>query len=118
LDGSLKLGCENNEHVLKWTLTRLKLKNSLEVRQMMYDFDEEIEVGTSGEWIVKYLVPIDNAAIPSDILIHFGLCLWKRVHNLLNQTFKMDGGISGSKVIMSYRAIGMVCYKVAIEHTS
>ncbi len=88
MDGSPELGCENKKHVLKWTLTRLKPKNSSEARQMMYDFDEEIEARIGGEWIVENLVLGDNVPILSDhqgqLLIHFGFYLWTRVHTLLN----------------------------------
>lgn len=85
---------------------------------MMYDSDEEIEVGTGGEWIVENLVLGDNVAIPSDTIDPFWILLVDKGPPLLNQTFKMDGEIGGSKVIMSYGAIGMMCYKVVVEHTS
>jgi hypothetical protein len=39
----------NKEHVFKWTLTQLRPKNSGEVRGMMYNSNEEIEVNTRCE---------------------------------------------------------------------
>jgi hypothetical protein len=59
------------EHVSKWTLKRLKFKNRLEVRQMMYNYNEEIEARIGGECIAKNLVPNDNVAIFSDIIDPF-----------------------------------------------
>jgi hypothetical protein len=66
MDGNLKLECVNNAHVPNWTLTRLKLKNSLEVRQIMYNSDDEIEVRTGGEWITNSLAHGDNVVVPTD----------------------------------------------------
>jgi hypothetical protein len=44
----------------------LKLENSSKVRQMMYNFDEEIEVGTSSKWITNILSPSDNVIVPTN----------------------------------------------------
>jgi hypothetical protein len=84
---------------------------------MMYDSDEEIEVGTNGEWIVENLVPGDNVASPSGTTDPFWIFLVDKGPLLLNQTFEMDGGIGGHKVIMSYGALNMMCYKVVVGHT-
>jgi hypothetical protein len=42
----------------------LKPKNPLEVKQMIYDNDEEIKVNTWNEWIDYYLWPNDNIVMP------------------------------------------------------
>jgi hypothetical protein len=105
LDGSPKLGCENKEHVSNWTLTRLKPKNTLEVRQMMYDSNEEFEVGTSGEWFVKYLVPGDNVAIPSDTADPFWHLLVDKGPHFVESDFKDGWGNrwqQGDHVIWGY----------------
>jgi len=47
-DGS----CENELHVPSWTLKRFKPGNSLEVKNIMLDLDEEIESSTGGEWFL------------------------------------------------------------------
>jgi hypothetical protein len=90
LDGSPKLGCENKEHVSKWTLIRLKPKNSSKVKHMMYNFDKEIEVGTSGEWIVVNLVPCDNVAIPNDTNDSFWIMLIDKGPHFVESNFQ-DG---------------------------
>jgi hypothetical protein len=54
IDGSPKSDCVNREHVLEWTLTRLRPKNRLEVWEMMYDSNEEIEAGIGSEWNNTY----------------------------------------------------------------
>jgi hypothetical protein len=57
--------CVNKDHVPEWILTHLRLKNTLEVRDIMYDPNEKIEVGIRGEWIADNLHPCDNVAIPT-----------------------------------------------------
>jgi hypothetical protein len=42
----------------------LKAKNSCEVREIMYDPNEEIEASTKGEWIVDNLHLGDDVATP------------------------------------------------------
>lgn len=41
----------------------------------MYNSDEEIKVGTNGEWIADNLYPGDNIAIPTEIDDPFWLML-------------------------------------------
>jgi hypothetical protein len=36
----------------------------------------------------------------------------------LNLILKMGGGTNGNKVMLSYMAISMMCYKVVVRHTS
>jgi hypothetical protein len=55
--------CKNELHVRPWSLKRMKPCNSLEVRNMMFDPDEEIKNGTSGEWIANAICVGDNVAI-------------------------------------------------------
>ncbi len=45
----------------------------------MYNSDEEIEVGTNGEWIVDNLYPGDDIAILTDIDEPFWLMLVDKV---------------------------------------
>jgi hypothetical protein len=67
IDHGPKIHCVHHEHVPYWTLTKLKPQNTYEVREMMYDSDEEIEAGTKGEWIAKNLYPSDNIVVPTNI---------------------------------------------------
>jgi hypothetical protein len=46
-------------------LTRLRPKNPLEVKEMIYDNDKEIEDGIGGKWIANNLHPSDNIGVPT-----------------------------------------------------
>jgi hypothetical protein len=83
----------------------------------MYDYDKEIEVGTGGEWIAKILVPCDNVVVPSDTIDPFWILLVDKGPYFVESNIQDGWGIGGSKVIMSYEAIGMMFYKVVVEHT-
>jgi hypothetical protein len=65
MDGGLGSECVNKKHVLEWTLTQLKAKNTSKVQDLMYDSDEEIEDSFGGEWIVENLCPCDNVVVPT-----------------------------------------------------
>lgn len=82
--------CVHHEHVAKWTLTRLKLRNTAEVREMMYNDNEEIEVGSRGEWIVDNLCPSDNIAIPIDVDEPFWLMLLDKGPYIVQESFIDD----------------------------
>jgi hypothetical protein len=55
--------CENEFHVYPWSSKLLKPCNSLEVKSMMFDPNEEIESGTSGEWIADAICVGDNVVV-------------------------------------------------------
>jgi hypothetical protein len=61
--------CENELHGCPCSLKSIKPCNSLEVRSMMFDPDEEIENGTNGEWIANAICVGDNVAIIVEIEI-------------------------------------------------
>ncbi len=67
IDGNPENDYVNKEHVFEWTLTQLRPKSSLKVREMMYDSNEEIEVSIGGEWIVENLCLNDNVLVPTSI---------------------------------------------------
>jgi len=48
----------NKDHACEWILTCLRLKNSCEVWEIMYDPNEEIEAGTEDEWIVTTYIQV------------------------------------------------------------
>jgi hypothetical protein len=76
--------------VAKWTLTRLKLRNTAEVREMMYNDDEKIEAGFGGEWIVDNLCPSDNIALPIDVDEPFWLMLVDKGPYIVQESFIDD----------------------------
>jgi hypothetical protein len=88
IDHGPKIHCVHHEHVPYWTLTRLKLQNTYEVREMMYDSDEEIEAGTRGEWIAKNLCPCDNIVVPTNIDEPFWLMLVDKGPHSILESFK------------------------------
>jgi Rps23 Pro-64 3,4-dihydroxylase Tpa1-like proline 4-hydroxylase len=53
----------------------LKPRNKSKVRQMMYNFNEEIEARTGGEWIANNLLPSDNVIVPTYTIDPFWLML-------------------------------------------
>jgi hypothetical protein len=65
IDHNLDYRCVYHEHILDWTMTKLRPRNAIEIREMMCNSDEEIEAGTCGEWIANNLYPGDNIAILS-----------------------------------------------------
>jgi hypothetical protein len=56
IDGSLESERVNKDHVHEWTLTRLRPKNSLEVQEIMYDLNEEIEASLEANGLLKIFV--------------------------------------------------------------
>jgi hypothetical protein len=88
INGRVKGGCVNKEHDLEWTLIRLRPKNNLKVRGMMYDLDEEIEVGTKGEWIAKNLFLSDNVVVPTLVDEPFWLMLVDKNPHVVVVSFK------------------------------
>jgi hypothetical protein len=60
IDCSLKFICVHKGHALEWTTIRLKPKNPLRVKKLIYDNDEKRKVGTKGEWIVNNLCIGEN----------------------------------------------------------
>lgn len=89
IDGDLGVECDN-KHVSKWTLTRLKPKNSSKVRQMMSNSNEEIEIGISEEWIVDNLRLGDNTVVPSDTNEPFWIMLVDKGFHFVASNFE-DG---------------------------
>ncbi len=82
--------CKNELHVPTWTLKRIKLTNSVEVRNMMIDLDEEIDNSTSGEWIAYGVYVGDNVAviIDSETNEQFWLLLVDKVVHNVEESFK------------------------------
>jgi len=79
--------CVNKDHVPKWILIYLRPKNILEVRDIMYDPNEDIEAGIGGEWIVDNLHPGDNVAIPTTIDEPFWLMLMEKGVHVVDESF-------------------------------
>jgi hypothetical protein len=52
--------------VSPWPLKRLKSHNTLDVREMMNDFNAKVEARSSGEWIVEVVNVGDNVVICVD----------------------------------------------------
>jgi hypothetical protein len=90
VDYSPKFICVHKDHVPEWTLMKLKPKNPLQVREMMYDSDEEIEVGTRGEWIVNNLHLGDNIVVLTPIDEPFWLMLVDKGAHIVLKSFE-DG---------------------------
>lgn len=63
VDRNAELLCEALHHVPEWSLKRLKPLNTTDVRSMMYDFKEEFEARSGGEWIVEVVQVGDNVVI-------------------------------------------------------
>lgn len=66
MDRNPKLLCELKSHVSPWPLKRLKSHNTLDVREMMNDFNAKVEARSSGEWIVEVVNVGDNVVICVD----------------------------------------------------
>lgn len=65
IDCNLESLCAHRDHVLEWTLTRLKPKNPLKVSEMIYESDKEIKASIGGEWIADNLHLGDNITVPT-----------------------------------------------------
>ncbi len=84
VDCSPKFVCVHKYHVPEWTLMKLRPKNPLQVKEMMYDSDEKIEAGIGGEWIANNLHLSDNVLVPTPTNKPFWLMLVdKGVHTIL-----------------------------------
>jgi hypothetical protein len=92
-DRNPEADCINKNNVLEWKLAHLRPRNSLEVREMMYDSNKEIEAGTDGEWIVDNLCPSDNVAIPTTNE-PFWLMLIEKGPHVVAKSFKDDANES------------------------
>jgi hypothetical protein len=90
VDENLELECDNKEHVPNWTLTRLKPKNNSEMKQMMYDLDEEIKARTGGEWIANNLALGDKITVPSDTADPFWVMFVDKGPHFIESNFE-DG---------------------------
>ncbi len=77
----------NKDHVHEWILTCLRLKNTLEVRDIMYDLNEEIEANTRGEWIVDNLHPSNDVVIPTTTDEPFWLMLVEKGVHVVDKSF-------------------------------
>jgi hypothetical protein len=55
--------CEDELDVSPWSLKKFRPNNSVVVSNMMLDPYEEIECGTSGEWIFDVVCVGDNVII-------------------------------------------------------
>jgi hypothetical protein len=72
---------------------------------MMYNSDEEIEVGTGGEWIVENLVPCDNVVVLSDTTNPFWILLMDKGPHFVELDFQDGWGNrwqQGDHVIRGY----------------
>jgi hypothetical protein len=66
IDRILDERCDNELLVHPWSLKRLKPCNSLEVKNMMIDPNEEINNGKGGEWIVGVVCVGDTIVLVAD----------------------------------------------------
>jgi len=55
--------CDSKSHVTPWSLQKLKPFNSLKVREITYDLNEEIEYGNGGELIADAVLVGDNIVV-------------------------------------------------------
>jgi len=72
---------------------------------MMYNDNEEIEVGSRGEWIVDNLCPSDNIAIPIDVDEPFWLMLLDKGPYIVQESFIDDDEnalIVGDVIVWGY----------------
>jgi hypothetical protein len=84
--------CVNKDHVSEWILMCLRLKNILEVRDIIYVPNEEIEVGIGGEWIANNLHPGGNVAIPITTYELFWLMLVEKGVHVVDKSFTYSNG--------------------------
>jgi hypothetical protein len=92
MDGDPSSECVSKEHVLEWALTWLRAKNTLEVKDLMYDLNENIEVGSWSEWIAENLCPSVNVIVPTAIDEPFWLMLIDKGAYVVVTSFKdVDG---------------------------
>jgi len=62
------------------------------VRDLMYDLNENIEVGSRSEWIAKNLCPSDNIIVPIATIEPFWLMLIDKGAHVVVISFKdVDG---------------------------
>jgi hypothetical protein len=59
--------CEQTEHVPPWCLHRLQPQNTREVREMMYDSNEEFDTESRFEQICEDVQVGENVAVPTDL---------------------------------------------------
>jgi hypothetical protein len=86
-------------------LTRLRPKNPLEVKEMIYDNDKEIEDGIGGKWIANNLHPSDNIGVPTLTHEPFWLILVdKGVHTIFEsfENTDMNEWTIGDVVVRGY----------------
>jgi hypothetical protein len=92
MDGDPSSECVNKKHVLEWILIWLRAKNTLEMRELMYDLNEDIEVGSWGEWIAENLCQSDNIIVPTTTNEPFWLMLINKGAHVVVTSFKdVDG---------------------------
>ncbi len=106
-----KTHCVNKDHVLEWILTCLRLENSCEVQEIMYDPNEEMEASIGGEWIVDNLHPSDNVVILITTNEPFWLMPVEIDVHVVDNSFTDFDGNDGHKVTWLLKAIGMNDYK-------
>jgi hypothetical protein len=102
-----KTHCVNKDHVLEWILTCLRLENSCEVQEIMYDPNEEMEASIGGEWIVDNLHPSDNVVILITTNEPFWLMLVEIDVHVVDNSFTDFDGNDGHKATWLLEAIGM-----------
>jgi hypothetical protein len=85
---------------------------------MMYDSNEEIEIGTNGEWIAEYLVLGDNVAIPSDTIDPFWSLLVDKGPHFVELNFQNGWGNRWQQSDHVIQGYWYDVYKVAVKHTS
>ncbi len=88
--------CDNEFHVHPWTLKRLKPCNNLEVKNIMFDLDEEMECGIGGEWIANLICVGDNVAMIADNETNeqFWLLLVDKTIHVVHESFEDGWGNS------------------------
>jgi hypothetical protein len=97
--------CAHKDHVPEWTLIILRPKNPLEVKEMIYDNDKEIEDGIGGKWIVDNLHPSDNIGMPTLTNKSFWLIMVdKGVHTIFEsfEDVNMNEWTIGDVVVKGY----------------
>jgi hypothetical protein len=60
--------CEQTNHMPPWSLYRLQPQNTREVRNMMYDFDEELCTEPGFDQICENVQVEENVTMPTDLV--------------------------------------------------
>jgi hypothetical protein len=80
--------CEQTEHVPPWRLHRLQPQNTREVREMMYDSEEEFHSESRFEQICEDVQVGENVAVPTDLAHEpFWIVLCDRAIHIVQESF-------------------------------